>query len=109
MGSRAFKAARSLVKRAVAVPFVRSALGGDYHGAARGTARVGIFLRSSHGKFLDRVRRKILQEAADVIVGVVAAIHRQCTFNPELPPKETAVMRALVGSEGSTGSVPGTR
>ena len=30
-------------------------------------------------------------------------------FKPELPPVETAVMRALVGSEGSTGSVPGTR
>ena len=30
-------------------------------------------------------------------------------FKPELPPVETAVMRALVGSEGYTGSVPGTR
>ena len=30
-------------------------------------------------------------------------------FSPELPPVETAVMRALVGSEGSTGSVPGAR
>ena len=30
-------------------------------------------------------------------------------FRPELPPVETAVMRALVGSEGSTGSVPGAR
>src|SRR5580692_11589661 len=30
-------------------------------------------------------------------------------FSPELPPVETAVMRALVGSDGSTGSVPGTR
>jgi len=28
-------------------------------------------------------------------------------FRPELPPVETAVMRALVGSEGSTGSLPG--
>jgi hypothetical protein len=30
-------------------------------------------------------------------------------FNPELPPVATAVMRAFVGSEGSTGSVPGAR
>src|ERR1700723_3430465 len=30
-------------------------------------------------------------------------------FKPELPPVETAVMRALVGSDGSTGSVPGAR
>src|SRR5271155_4935230 len=30
-------------------------------------------------------------------------------FKPELPPVETAVMRAFVGSDGSTGSVPGTR
>src|SRR6266853_1758912 len=28
-------------------------------------------------------------------------------LRPELPPKETAVMRALVGSEGSTGAVKG--
>ena len=28
-------------------------------------------------------------------------------LRPELPPKETAVMRALVGSEGSTGAVNG--
>src|SRR6266436_3730946 len=30
-------------------------------------------------------------------------------FRPELPPVETAVMRAFVGSEGSTGSVPGAK
>src|SRR5580704_4418419 len=30
-------------------------------------------------------------------------------FNPELPPVETAVIRAFVGSDGSTGSVPGAR
>ena len=30
-------------------------------------------------------------------------------FRPELPPVATAVMRAFVGSEGSTGSVPGAR
>ena len=30
-------------------------------------------------------------------------------FKPELPPVDTAVMRALVGSEGSSGSVPGAR
>ncbi len=30
-------------------------------------------------------------------------------FKPELPPVDTAVIRALVGSEGSRGSVPGAR
>ena len=31
------------------------------------------------------------------------------TFSPELPAKETAVIRAFVGSDGSTGSVMGAK
>ena len=55
-----------------------------------------------NSKFLNGVRRIALQNAADPVVIVVAAVHGKVMFNPELPPKEMAVVRALVGSEGST-------
>ena len=65
----------ALVEGFFAVPEVGAALGGDLDRAAHGAADVRILLRRLHGEFLDRIRRKILQEAADPIVRVVGAIH----------------------------------
>ena len=38
---------------------------------------ISVFLRSAYYEFLDRVRRIVLQESADVVVGIVAAVHRK--------------------------------
>ena len=91
------------------MPIVGAALGGDDHGASSRASGVGVLLGGLHGEFLDGVGREILQKAANPVVGIVHAVHESALLRPELPPVETAVMRALVGSEGSTGSVPGAR
>ena len=109
IGKRALSDASALVKRGIAVPFVCAMLGRDYDRAGGGSACVGVLICGAHLELLNPIGRKILQEAANQVVGVVATIDRSSLFRPELPPVETAVMRALVGSEGSTGSVPGTR
>ena len=59
------------------VPLVGSAFGCDLNRAAHGAPDIRILLRSLDCEFLNRIRRKILQEAADVIVGVVHAVDRQ--------------------------------
>ena len=109
MGKRALSAACAIIKCDAAMPIVGAALGGDDHGPGGRAAGVGIFLGGLHREFLNGIGREILQEPANPIVGVVHAIDRKRVVKPELPPVETAVMRALVGSEGSTGSVPGAR
>ena len=65
---------RALVESSVAVPFVGAVLGGDDDGAGGGAAGVGVFIGGAHGEFLNAIGRKILQKAADPVVGVVAAI-----------------------------------
>ena len=65
---------RPLVEGAAAMPVIGSALGRDHDRSRRGSARVGVFLGRAHRKFLNRVRREILQKSANPIVGVVAAI-----------------------------------
>jgi hypothetical protein len=58
----------------IAVPVVGAAFGGEFNGTGGGAAGVGIFLRGANGEFLNGVGRKILEEAADVVVGVIAAV-----------------------------------
>ena len=73
-GEAGVKIGRAFIECAVAVPLVAAAAGRDDDGSGRCAAGVGIFLCGADGEFLDRVGRKILQESADVIVGVVAAV-----------------------------------
>jgi len=68
-----------------------------------------IFLAVTHRKFLHGIRRIILQEFPNVVVGVSPPSTESSLFSPELPPVDTAVMRALVGRWAPTGSVPGAR
>ncbi len=64
----------ALKHREVAMPVIGAALGADDHRCGGGAANVGIRLRGLHRKFAHNIRRKVLQEAADVIVRVVHAI-----------------------------------
>ena len=76
-GNRAFSAARA--RRTPPLPchsFV-AALGRDDDRSRGCAAGVGVFVRRAHGKFLNRVGRKILQKAANPVVGIVAAIDRE--------------------------------
>ena len=59
------------------MPLVGAPFRADYDCSADGAADVGIFLRGLNGELLDRVRRKVLQAATDVVVGIVASIYRQ--------------------------------
>src|ERR1019366_9765771 len=58
----------------VSVPNVGAVLGGDHYRPGRGPAGFGVFVRRAHGKFLNAIGRKVLQEAADPVVGVVGAV-----------------------------------
>jgi hypothetical protein len=64
----------AFVDGGIAVPVVGAALGGDDDGAGGGAAGVGVLLAGADGELFDGVGRVVLQEAADVVVGVVAAI-----------------------------------
>ena len=64
----------TLVKSSSAVPFVSATFGGDHDGARGGASGIGIFLSGLKGEFLNGIRREVLQEAANPVIGVVAAI-----------------------------------
>src|SRR5208282_2963184 len=98
-----------VVERPAPVPFIAPALGGNHYRTRRGPTRVGVFVRCAHGKFLNTIRREVFRKPPIQSSEFCAPSTDSSLFNPELPPVETAVMRAFVGSEGSTGSVPGTR
>ena len=72
----------SFIECSVAVPHIRAALGADHDGARGRAAGVRVFLRRADGKLLNRIRRNILQESANVIVGVIAAIHGEFDVEP---------------------------
>ena len=76
-GEARIQAGGALVKRSPAVPGIGSALGDNHHGAGCGAPGVRVLLRRAHSKFLNGVRREILQEPADVVIGIVRAIHRK--------------------------------
>ena len=65
----------SLVEAQYSVPFVGPVLGGDDDRAASRARGIGVFLGSAHRKFLDGVGRETLQEAANVVIGIVATIY----------------------------------
>ena len=79
------QACGTLVKRAVAMPLVGSAFRDNHHGAGGGASRVRIFLRGAHREFLDGFRREVLQKPADVIIGIVRAIHRKLNVQTGTP------------------------
>ena len=64
----------ALVEGCVAVPVVGAALSGDDDGAGGGAAGVGVLLAGADGELLDGVGGEVLEEASDVVVGVVAAV-----------------------------------
>ena len=72
----------ALVESAAAVPIVGTALGGDDDRTGGGASGVGVFLGGAHGEFLDVIGREVLQESADVVVGIVAAIHGELVVQP---------------------------
>ena len=63
------------VESPLAVPLVRAAFSGDDHRCRRRATGVGILLRRADRKFLDGIRRKVLEKAANPIIGIVAAVH----------------------------------
>ncbi len=68
--------------REVAMPVIGAAVGADDDGACGRASDVGILGRGLHRKFTNDVRRKVLQEAADIVVGVVDAIDGQLIVQP---------------------------
>jgi hypothetical protein len=56
------------------VPVVGTVPGGDDDRAGRGPAGVSILVRGANREFLEAIRREVLQEAADPVVGVIGAI-----------------------------------
>src|SRR5215469_3602419 len=60
-----------------AMPLVGAMPGAYDHRASHSAAGVRILLGGLHGEFLKRIRGKVLQEAANVVVGVVPAIDGQ--------------------------------
>src|SRR5579862_9696604 len=53
---------RALVECPTAVPVIGSAFGRDYDGSGGGPTCVGVFVRCTYGKFLNAIRREILQK-----------------------------------------------
>ena len=67
----------ALVECPASMPVVGAMLGRDDNRCSSRSRRVRVLLRSPYSKFLDRIGREILQETADVIVGVVAPVNRE--------------------------------
>ena len=64
------------------MPVVSAALRADDHGGSGSAANVRIRLRGLHGEFPNYIGRKVLQEAADVVVRIVGAVHRELVVQP---------------------------
>ena len=65
----------AVIIRAAAVPVVRTAAGGKNDAAAVGAGSFRAELRGAYDEFLHSFGRIVLQEAADEVVVVVAAVH----------------------------------
>jgi len=91
------------------MPEVRAGLGGDHYGGGRSASvsasscavRIANSSIASGEKFC---RNPPIQSSVLSAPSTVKSL-----FKPELPPVDTAVIRAFVGSDGSSGSVPGAR
>ena len=75
-GETSIECGSPFVEGSIAVPVVGASPGGDHYRSGGGPARVGIFIRSAHGKFLNAIGREVLQESSDPIVGVIRAVDR---------------------------------
>ena len=81
IGSRIFngkariESGRALVESGVAMPFIAAPPRRDHDRTRRGSSGIGILVSRAHGKFLDGLRREILEKSADEVVGIIAAIH----------------------------------
>ena len=64
----------AFVESFIAVPLIGAVLGGDDDRGGGGAAGIGVFLSGSNGKFLNGFRRKILEKAANPVIGIVDAI-----------------------------------
>ena len=64
----------TLVESSGAMPLVGATFGGDHDGAGGGTSGIGIFLSGLKSEFLNGIRREVLQEAANPVIGIIAAI-----------------------------------
>ena len=65
----------AFVKCRFAMPLVGAAPRGDDNRTRGGASGIGVSLRGAKGKFLNGIGRKVLQEAANIVVGIVAAIN----------------------------------
>src|SRR5580704_1323170 len=74
-GKSRIQRGRALVKCRVAMERVRSSPGCDHNRSGRGTARVRVLLRGPDREFMNSIGRVILQEASDIVIGVVSSIH----------------------------------
>src|SRR5579864_5988361 len=64
-GEASVKRSGTLVESFIAVPLICPVFGRDHDGAGGRATGVGVFLSRSNGEFLDGLRRKALEEAAD--------------------------------------------
>lgn len=64
------------------MPQIGSTFGRDHHRAGRGAAGVGVFLRRADSELLNGIERIVLEESADVVVGVVYAVNREFVVQP---------------------------
>src|SRR6266851_7860034 len=72
----------AIVVGQAAMPVVSAAACGENDAAAVGARSIRAKLRGTHDKFLHRFGREILEEAADVIVVVVAAVNGEVDVEP---------------------------
>ncbi len=68
------------------MPLVGAVLGGDHDRPGGGPARVRVFIRGTHGKFLNAIGGEVLQEPANPVVGVVGAVHREFVVQARASP-----------------------
>src|SRR5206468_10324513 len=81
IGSRIFngkariESRRAVVESRIAMPFV-AAPSRRNHDRSRGcSSGIGILVSRAQGKFLDGLRREILEKSANEVVGIIAAVH----------------------------------
>ena len=71
------QAAAAVIVGSAAVPVVGATASGDNHASAIGPGSIGAELRRPHHEFLHGLRREILQKPANVVVVVIATVHRK--------------------------------
>src|SRR3984893_12439819 len=67
------------------MPFVGAAVGGNHNGTSRRAAGVGILQHRAYGELADCFGREVLQKAANVVIGVVAAVNGEVVVEAGTP------------------------